>query len=87
MSTHKLYGLLIGLVFFTLAGCQTPDIEENIDYAIKAEPKPSDEPPSRYGNQASYIVNGQTYYVKPTSENYVEKGVASWYGKKLCRPK
>lgn len=66
-----------------LSGCQTPEHPDEYGYDIQPEPKPSDEPPSRYGNQESYTVNGMTFQVRPTSEGYREVGVASWYGKQF----
>lgn len=33
--------------------------------------------------QRPYIVNGKAYYPISTSDGYVEKGVASWYGRKF----
>lgn len=41
------------------------------------------EPLSPYGNPESYEVAGQTYRVRTTSEGYVERGQASWYGTKF----
>lgn len=41
------------------------------------------EPASRYGNPSQYEVFGQTYQVRSTSEGYVERGLASWYGSKF----
>lgn len=41
------------------------------------------EPFSRYGNRASYEVNGVSYTVMKTNKGYVERGNASWYGKKF----
>ncbi|MBI5040323.1 MAG: septal ring lytic transglycosylase RlpA family protein [Gammaproteobacteria bacterium] len=41
---------------------------------------PKVEPRSRYGNPATYVVFGRRYHVLPTSNGYVERGVASWYG-------
>lgn len=46
-----------------------------------AEPKP--EPYSRYGNPESYVVFGKTYYPLKSSENFTERGIASWYGTKF----
>ncbi|HBA35922.1 MAG TPA: septal ring lytic transglycosylase RlpA family lipoprotein [Gammaproteobacteria bacterium] len=46
-----------------------------------ATPKP--EPRSAYGNPKSYVVFGKRYYVMDSSENYVERGIASWYGAKF----
>ena len=44
---------------------------------------PKVEPKSRYGNMKSYVVFGKTYYPKPSSRGYVERGIASWYGPKF----
>lgn len=44
---------------------------------------PRAEPRSRYGNGPVYEVLGQRYTVMPSSEGYVERGVASWYGTKF----
>lgn len=44
---------------------------------------PRSEPPSRYGNPASYEVFGKRYYTLKTSAGFRERGVASWYGKKF----
>ena len=44
---------------------------------------PRMEPKSRYGNPPSYVVKGRRYYVLSTSKGYVERGLASWYGKKF----
>jgi len=41
---------------------------------------PRPEPKSRYGNPAFYEVFGKRYYVLASSADYVERGVASWYG-------
>ncbi len=44
---------------------------------------PRYEPPSRYGNPPSYVVNGRRYHTLKTSHDYIERGVASWYGRKF----
>ncbi len=41
---------------------------------------PRVEPRSRYGNPPYYDVFGKRYYVLASSVDYVERGVASWYG-------
>ena len=41
---------------------------------------PRVEPRSRYGNPTYYEVFGKRYYVLASSADYVERGVASWYG-------
>ena len=47
------------------------------------DPVPRPEPLSRYGNGPDYEVFGKRYTVMPTSADYQERGVASWYGKKF----
>ncbi|AFJ02327.1 Rare lipoprotein A precursor [Methylophaga frappieri] len=44
---------------------------------------PRYEAPSRYGNPASYEVFGKRYYTLNSSDGYVERGIASWYGNKF----
>ncbi len=44
---------------------------------------PKKEPKSRYGNPESYVVFGKRYYVMDSSQGFVEKGIASWYGTKF----
>ncbi len=45
-----------------------------------ADAIPKFEPRSQYGNPPFYTVNGHRYTVLATSNGYVERGVASWYG-------
>jgi len=56
----------------------TPPAALDIDSIPDAVPR--DEPRSLHGNPPFYEVNGQRYTVLPTSEGFVERGVASWYG-------
>ena len=44
---------------------------------------PRPEARSRYGNGPVYEVLGKRYKVMPSSIGYLERGVASWYGKKF----
>ena len=41
---------------------------------------PRVEPRSQFGNPPFYEVFGRRYYVLPSSADFVERGVASWYG-------
>ena len=41
---------------------------------------PRAEPRSAHGNPPFYDVLGQRYFVLPSAEDYLERGVASWYG-------
>ena len=47
------------------------------------EPVPKSEPRSQYGNKSPYNVLGETYRVLPNCADYVERGLASWYGNKF----
>jgi rare lipoprotein A len=44
---------------------------------------PGNEPLSRYGNPASYVVYGKRYHTLSSSKGYKEQGMASWYGTKF----
>jgi rare lipoprotein A len=44
---------------------------------------PRYQPKSPYGNPSSYAVDGQTYHVLSSCEDYHERGIASWYGTKF----
>ena len=50
------------------------------DIGAIADAVPRPEPRSAHGNPAFYDVFGQRYYVLPSAEGYLERGVASWYG-------
>jgi rare lipoprotein A len=45
-----------------------------------ADAVPRAEPRSSHGNPPFYDVNGQRYQVLPSAANFLERGVASWYG-------
>lgn len=44
---------------------------------------PRVEPRSKYGNPRSYVVFGKRYHTRDSSKGFVERGLASWYGKKF----
>ena len=54
-----------------------------IDISTIPNPVPKSEPRSRYGNPDSYVVNGERYHVLNSSTGFVERGIASWYGRKF----
>ena len=58
-----------------------PTVPRDVSSVPDAVPKA--EPRSRYGNPDSYEVFGKRYYVMRDSKNFVERGIASWYGKKF----
>lgn len=78
-----------GLAVLSLFSCS--GITEQRDAAPSKPPTAADmrdavpraEPPSRYGNMASYEVFGKRYYTLASNDGYVERGIASWYGKKF----
>ena len=59
----------------------TPDYLPDVD-AIP-EPEVIHEPRSRVGNRSSYAVLGQQYRVLADASDYVEEGLASYYGNKF----
>ena len=80
--------LVITLVAIILVGCGEtverdgpPDEYVEVDYIPDAVPQV--EQRSKYGNPPSYVVNGKRYYTLPSSDGYVKRGIASWYGKKF----
>jgi rare lipoprotein A len=38
---------------------------------------------SKLGNPTSYVVFGKRYYVMDNADGFVQRGIASWYGKKF----
>ena len=73
-----------------LAGCAGPPAVDGPPRPREAppldsivEPVPRWEPPSRYGNPASYTVLGKTYRTLPSAAGYRARGKASWYGSKF----
>ena len=38
---------------------------------------------SKQGNPSSYVVHGKRYYVLDSSDGFVQRGIASWYGIKF----
>lgn len=56
----------------------TPRDVSNVPDAV-----PRIEPRARYGNHSPYTVLGRSYQVLPSAGNYVERGIASWYGTKF----
>ena len=71
--------LLLGL----LSGCSGTGNKVPEKLSDVPDAKPKVEPKSKYGNPKSYVVFGKRYYTKASSKGYVERGLASWYGKKF----
>ncbi|WP_166268601.1 septal ring lytic transglycosylase RlpA family protein [Marinobacter caseinilyticus] len=79
-----------------LAGCASaPDTPSR--YSISQDRAPSNdfdisgledarpryEAPRKAGNKSPYTVWGKKYWVMPSADGYVERGIASWYGEKF----
>ncbi len=80
--------VLLFVVIFSLSGCFSRVVKDSgpsgpIDVSGIADAVPQDEPLSKGGNPSSYVVFGKRYYVLDSSENFKERGVASWYGNKF----
>lgn len=82
---------LYSVVITILSGCSVSYEKDedsgpmpgSIDVSSIPNAIPRVEPKSRYGNPKSYVVRGDRYYVMNDSEGFVQRGVASWYGKKF----
>ena len=80
-------GLLL-LCLLMLQGCGTLERADgpppgHVDASNVPDAVPRAEPRSRSGNPDSYVVFGQRYYPLQDRRGFVEKGVASWYGRKF----
>lgn len=74
------------LLAVLVAGCasrggQLGDDPVPPEIARIPDAKPKVEPLSKQGNPKSYIVAGKRYAVQRNRRGYVERGLASWYGK------
>jgi rare lipoprotein A len=56
---------------------------EHRDISQVPDAVPRIEPRSRGGNPSSYVVLGKRYHTLPDSRGFVERGIASWYGRKF----
>jgi len=65
------------LLILLLAACGEPS------YRVRVLDKPSSTTGKVTPTQRAYEVNGQRYQPIPSASGFVEKGVASWYGKKF----
>jgi len=71
--------LLLGL----LSACSGTEDKMSLESSGIADAVPKVEPDSKYGNPKSYVVFGKRYYTKTSRKGHVERGLASWYGKKF----
>ena len=78
--------LTIGLM---VTACGTRVFEESDgpgehrDVSHVPDAVPRVEPLSRGGNPSSYVVFGQRYHPMKQSRGFVQRGIASWYGRKF----
>lgn len=88
LGSARLLPSLLSLML--LAGCasdganrqgMTDEDEMSAWLAQIPDAVPRVEPKSPHGNPASYVVLGKRYYTKASADGYVERGLASWYGK------
>ena len=79
------------LLTLTLAACSAPvrrvpapappaPVPPPADVAAVPDAVPHAEPRSAHGNPPFYDTLGRRYFVLPSADGYVERGVASWYG-------
>lgn len=59
----------------------------HVDVTQIPNPVPKLEPLSKYGNMNSYRVRGKSYHVMKSSHDFVQRGIASWYGTKFHKQK
>ncbi len=86
LQTAAICGLLLALGGCASQGGDTADGapgDRGLNLADTPDAVPRVEPRSKYGNMATYIVRGKRYYTKQDSRGHVERGMASWYGKKF----
>jgi len=85
----RIFFTLLTVLLLTACSVKKPGIR---DSAPRTHPKnleltpdaiPRVEPKSRGGNRRSYEVFGKTYYVMNSSEDFIQRGKASWYGTKF----
>ncbi|MDH5785585.1 MAG: septal ring lytic transglycosylase RlpA family protein [Chromatiales bacterium] len=82
---HRL--LLITLFSVVVSGCsfspRDSGPKQPMDFSHLGDATPKHEKRTRAGNPPTYVVLGKRYYVMEESTGFVERGIASWYGKKF----
>jgi rare lipoprotein A len=93
-QTHLCRASLLSIVICALAACSTisrpvvqrlpapiePPPPPPLDINAIPDAIPRIEPRSPHGNPPFYNAMGKRYYVLGSSDGYIERGVASWYG-------
>ena len=89
---HSHYLALWILILFVVSACSSlrkapsdgpPPVVYRPAAQSSTDPIPRTEPLSKYGNPSSYVVFGKRYYTLSSSHGFVQRGIASWYGKKF----
>jgi len=73
---------------YTAGGLYAPQLSDSapasaIDTSKLTEPTPRSDALARYGNKSPYTVLGKSYSVLDRSDDYDQRGIASWYGQKF----
>ena len=76
LPIHRLGVALVAVALLALAGCS----KDNVPYTPHVPPVKSGKMPA---TQRPYKINGVTYVPIPHANGFVQKGRASWYGKKF----
>ena len=73
---------LLIMMALSMAACTfgVPIGDRSSDGQLKRIPKTQK---SKLGNPSSYVVFGKRYHVLDSSEGFVQRGIASWYGTKF----
>lgn len=80
---------ILALLALILSACTSTGTHDSlptnipVDIASIPDAVPIYEPRTRAGNPGAYEVLGKQYTVLADSKNYVQKGIASWYGTKF----
>ena len=81
MKTWRL--ALMGLIIVGLSACTFGvPIDDRPASSVSGKVIPGTTK-SKSGNPSSYVVMGKRYYVLGDAKGFVQRGVASWYGKKF----
>lgn len=88
VSPYRALLPVLAAILLLLSGCAGQRAvdgppREPVDVSSVPDAVPKVEPRSRYGNPDSYTVYGQRYYTLDTSDGYLQRGIASWYGSKF----
>jgi rare lipoprotein A len=86
-SRHRYAWTALLSAALLLSGCSFSQRDsgpkQQMDFSHLPDAVPKQEKRTRAGNPETYVVLGKRYYVRKTSVGYVERGIASWYGKKF----